>query len=324
MIRWWASRTKILTLALLALASGSLGATTYRASNSIGQDLGPWHEEAYYLVIEEGTRALYHDQSLLFVEEIQQRPRQSVVIRRDGNGSLRTTVVGLNGPVQVSDGPSQIVYQYDDDGRLEAVATLVDGQVARLEAFSYQNGGDGALSAVASLASHEELRTYARYGRERIFSYSIDGEGESFTTWERGEIVQGWQQHQMVTTTRLAIEDDGTYTITTKDRTDFYDATGRLARRDDGGVVTEYRYNGEGGLSQSVAVGLDGIETTTYYEKEMAVKQEERRDGQLLKSIRYGADGGRVETLYVKGQPYSDVTYAPDSVRVLSIVYHSR
>ena len=53
------------------------------------------------------------------------------------------------------------------------------------------------------------------------------------------------------------------------------------------------------------------LQTETEWENEMPISS----------SKRYISDGTSIITLFEKGKPYADVTYAPDGKRVLSIQY---
>lgn len=324
MTRLWGLRTRAIALLLLCTAALSLGASADRASNSIGQDLGPWQGGRYRLHLQEGGGRTLHDEGeILFIETRRHGSDWYTIERRDKSGEVSVTLFKGERPVERSEGDRRTLYQYDEDGRLELVTLLIDGVVDRVEVYSYHRGDDASLIAVVALGSAQALRTRSHDGDNRVYAYYIEGSGESFTDTRAGlEVIQGWGEGVETTPSVLQSDDDGGFTLTRGTRIDRYDRTGRLAERIDGGEVTNYRYNEDNELMVTVRQTTQGRETTTYYEKEQAVRSEDRWAGELIKSTRYLDTGGRMETLYVNGSPYSDVTYGPETGRVLSIVYH--
>lgn len=136
------------------------------------------------------------------------------------------------------------------------------------------------------------------------------------------EVIQEWGEGIESTRAVLKPTEDGGFTLTKGDRIDRWDERGLLIETKDGGEVTNYQYNESNERTVEVRGSEGGKETSIYWEKGEAVRSEERFGGVLTKSTRYLPGGGRVETLYVKGEPYSDVTYGSDGARVLSIRYH--
>lgn len=321
--RSWGLRTRAAALALLCTAALSFGAPVDRASNSIGQDLGPWMGGPWRLELAEGRRTLYRYDEIVFVEVERQEGERLIIEHQEGAAALRTTVLEKGVPVQMSEGVQSTLFQYDTEGRLQLIASLSDGAVHRVEAYAYHRDGGHDLSAVVALGAKETLRTLSRDRDDRIYVYTIEGRGESFTKTQAGvEIIQQWGEGTVGHKTLLRGSDDGGYTLTKGDHVDRYDGSGLLVETIDGEEVTTYWYTEHQRLDQAVHHGAGGRVIVTYYEKEQAVRSEERVDGALAKRTRYLPDGGRVETLYINDKPYCDVTYGPDAIRVLAIAYY--
>ncbi len=319
-MRWWALRSRALALVLLTAASvGVFASPDARASNSIGQDLGAWRGEEYRLILGEAGRTLYHGERLLFTEDRKEEGGRFVVRRLDDAGEMTITIIEEGHPIQRQTGGEKTLYQYDDEGRLLLCTTLVDDSIVAVEAYSYRGG---ELSAVATLGSDENLRTFFWHGDERIYAYSIKGEGESYTQRsEGGEIVEAWRRGEESVRATIEAREGGGYTVTRGESIEVYDSAALLIQTIDPVMVINYRYNEHKELSSQERIGAAGEVTITYYEEGRAVSAEQRIDGVLKKTIRYQHDGSRIETLYAQEKPYSDVTYEPGSNRVRSIVY---
>ena len=100
-----------------------------------------------------------------------------------------------------------------------------------------------------------------------------------------------------------------------------YDEHALLISRKTPSYLTEYRYNEERMLIEEQTLRSDGNQTLTTYEGGRRSMVEERKSGQTVKISRFLADGRSIVTLFSEGKPYSDVTYAIDGKRVLSISY---
>ncbi|NBK25800.1 MAG: hypothetical protein EOM68_27765 [Spirochaetia bacterium] len=100
-----------------------------------------------------------------------------------------------------------------------------------------------------------------------------------------------------------------------------YDERALLISRKTPSYLTEYRYNEERMLIEEQTLRSDGNQTLTTYEGGRRSMVEERKSGQTVKISRFLADGRSIVTLFSEGKPYSDVTYAIDGTRVLSISY---
>lgn len=319
-MRWWASRSRALALVLFTAASvGVFASPLVRASNSIGQDLGPWQGEEYRLILGEERRTLYQGERLLFTEERSSEGARIVVRRQDDDGQVTVTIIEDGHPIQRQTGGEKTLYQYDDEGRLLLRTILVDDHIVAVEAFSYRFE---ELSAVATLGSDENLRTFFHRGDERIYAYSIKGEGESYTQRsEGGEIIEAWRRGEESVRATIEEREAGGYTVHRGERVEVYDSAALLIQTIDPVMVINYRYNESKELTAEERISSTGDESITYYEEGRAVSGEQRSGGVLKKTIRYQDDGSRIETLYAEEKPYSDVTYEPGSNRVRSIVY---
>lgn len=320
-MRWWASRTRALPLLLLCAASiGVFASSGERASNSIGQDLGAWSGEEYRLILTAEGRTLYQGDQLRFSEAVSEEGERSIARHIDEEGQLTITIFEDGHPIQRQAGNEKTLYQYDGEGRLQLRTTLVDDTISSVEAYSYRGE---ELSAVTTLGSDENLRTFFWQGEERIYAYSIKGEGESFTERAQGgEIVEAWRRGEESVRAVIEAREDGGYTVTRGQYIEVYDSAALLIQTIDPVMVVNYRYNERKELSAEERISDGGHVTTTYYEEGRAVSAEQRIDGVLKKTIRYRDDGSRIETLYAQEKPYSDVTYESGSNRVRSIVYH--
>ncbi len=318
-MRWWALRTRAIALLLCAASFGVFATPVERASNSIGQDLGVWQGSEYRLVLFEGKRTLYKGDRVQFIEEERIEGGRTIVRRWDEAGALTLTIIEAGHPIEQRSGDMSVLYRYDEDGYLTQLITLVDGRVNRVESFSYR---DGELSVVTALGDDEALRSFSWRTGDRLFTYNTRGSGQSFALTASGrQVIEGWSEGSEPVREIIRATEEGGYTITRATEVEVYDSASLLIQTIDPVAVTNYRYNEDHTLVASERTS-GGQETITYYEEGRVVGAEQRVDGELKKTIRYGDDGSRIETLYVDGRPYSDVTYEGASNRVRSIVYH--
>jgi len=342
-------------IAVMLLCNLSLSGTTYR-SNSIGmrfEQLAPQAslESGYILVVEENPvsssveQSLYHDGQLvektMITSSLPPAQRKTIVnTTYDIEGReierIRQVFEGLQ-PINLTRtseyGTWMTMYTYEN-GKLIAQRNIKPDNQEQLFVY-YRDSRDGSLVGVRVSQPNgpESIRYYSivegtdiyAEGDETDFAISkIISDGILVReTWAAGDAVQSAQVD--------------------------YDASGNLIvdnNTPDGLVRSTY---GKAGVlldEKWMSGPSSGMEITYAYDTQgilevsrksmpkpnqriiedrfvhgILVSTTEWDEGVLVRTVEYPPKGGTVVTLYDKGKPYADVTYAPDGKRVLSLTY---
>lgn len=346
-------RVQLLMTALL-LCSLSLAGATYR-SNSIGMQLAQFDQQAsrdtgYILLVEQPSpyiveRMLYHEglmieKTIVTTSPAPDKQKTIVHIKYDSTGieivHTRQEFDGLK-PINLSRtdeyGSSLTLYIYEK-GRLLAQREIQDGIQERLLVY-YRNPLDGSLVGVR--VSDPSGSTSIRYfsivegmeifaeGDEADFSISrafSDGVAVR-ETWVAGDVVQSASVDYDVSG-NLIVErttPDGLVRST-------YNKLGLILHEVYlmgalNGMEISYSYNPQGGLVTSrktIPRPSQRIIEHRYVDG-MLDSSKEWEKGVLVKTVVFLPTGGTLVTIYDKGKPYADVTYAPDGKKVLSLTY---
>ncbi|MGE4583364.1 MAG: hypothetical protein AB7C91_01830 [Sphaerochaeta sp.] len=321
----WLCTLFLLSTILVPTFAGEL-----RQSNSIGEDLGPYTgESAYYQVVDGSQIQLYADKRLVWTKQTFPKPDGSNVRVTRYAEDQREVITWFEAgrPVSEQDGKKVRYYTYGDDGKLSRIVTLLDGSMQETRIFSY-GGANGSLSLIVRITPLEvTVRLISDLGKDRVFT-SVDKQGgQKFVTISSDQTIsQTWEADRMDQNMTIAPTKQGGYELIqgegTERTTQIFDDKGLLIRKMNASSVTEYRYNEDRVLIEETTKQQDGVEVLIRYAGKRRISAEERKDGQLVKSIRYNIDGTHVETLYSEGRLYCDVTYAVDGKRVLSLSYY--
>ena len=348
-----AGRARFL-IAVLLLCSLSLSGAAYR-SNSIGmrlEELAPQTslESGYILVVEENSsssieQSLYHDGRLFDKTTITSSPsleqRKTIVKTTydfDGREIERTRQVfeGLQPTnlTRTSEYGSWVTMYTYENGKLIAQRDIQPNNQEQLCVY-YRDSQDGSLVGVrvSSPNGPESIRYYSIVEGSELYA---EGDGTDFTISKivsDGILVrESWTAGNAVQSAQVDYDESGNLFVdnTTPDglvRSTYGKAGVLLLKKWLSGALSgmevSYAYDAQGLLEVSRKSIPDpnqrvmedryvhGVQTsTTEWEK-----------GVLVRTVGYPPQGGTVVTLYDKGKPYADVTYAPDGKRVLSLTY---
>ncbi|HZJ88944.1 MAG TPA: hypothetical protein VFC80_07310 [Sphaerochaeta sp.] len=176
LMRWSASLNKrLLSLSLLLVLSAALGATgASRASNSLGQDLGPYTDGSWRLEVAADVRTLYQDSVLVWQEYTRGDWSVRTVerIASDGSRTVATYRSGILESWHTLD--DQSTYTTDTFGRLiervrqqetesEQITYTYDSLNSRL---LNATEADGTLRFTASYAPESSAEENSEYNTE--------------------------------------------------------------------------------------------------------------------------------------------------------------
>lgn len=296
-----------------------------RDSNSIGQDLGPVQGNApYHLSVDGNVQTLFGPQGM--VQRIESSG--SVVEKTDGGGNVVSKQFFESGRlVKEEDGGFTYLYVYSGEGKLDRMVTLHDDLMVQMDLYSYEHT-TGSLAAILAITQDESsIRYFGRNEGFSWFSYSKGAYVQRFDEVAGGvSLRQSWDGDQELETYQSKFLDNGNLLITRfqgESKTEEqYDPHGLLVLSKTPLVLTEYRYNESGVLFEVQVTNEGGTSRTTQFKEGREVMAELYDEhSTLYKTITYGEDKARTETLYSDGKPYCDVTFASDGKRVVSISY---
>lgn len=320
-------RKGVLFLCLLMLLS-FLPAQVQVPSNSIGQERGYFDESSdYNLMIEADTKSLYHHDALLWQERVLQTStgKEVITLTKDGVVSAIRIYEG-NRLVSFQEKDQERLYYYDESGALSQTMLLVGGVLSEMELYSY-DGVTGRLAGIFIIEKEgNSLLYFSSQPDNNWFSSTSEGTFTKMTQvtgFYQAEEV--WQGDTPLVRHNVDPLDDGGMLVTTSktgigEEKVYYNQKGLLIRKTTSSFDIEYRYTEDGSLSESIE-RTDKEMKHSIYEEGSRVSESWYVEGILEKVSLFPAGSGRVDTLYDKGVPYCDITYALDGERVLSIRY---
>lgn len=302
------------------------GAVVHR-SNSIGQSKGPWDDGAEYRLIENGAqRQLYKDENLVWTAQRFEDPHYSLEVFKPADQSPELISIYRDGFLSEERlGDQTIYYELDEDGRLIRKTTVVGNVLSEVKFFGYS---DTTLITVLTVKPGQVLLSTFGHNKEIRFSFhQLDQEGELFTTYPNDlTFHMSWSgsttQEQLNV---LSFDEQGLVLKRTmqngSEQTERYDARGLLVSVESPFTRTDYLYNEGRKLIEERSVEGEGrLTVKTYRDGVLATQQTWLKEEQVSMDV-YHEDGSRKQTVYIAGEPYADITYAPDGRRVLSISY---
>ncbi|NLK05937.1 MAG: hypothetical protein GX315_06190 [Spirochaetales bacterium] len=321
-------RNKLLILFLFCSLSTLSANPVYRLSNSIGQDRGPYQGEGeYVLVLDDSQTQLYQGQTLLWTRKsFLHEGEESRVTRFAHLEDDQIQWFSHGNLVREQQGSHVWHYSYADDGKLKQSTHMRDNVLEGVTLYGY-GGPNGSLSTQLQINATQHTYTLlGGLGDSRFLVSATQKEGQGFTTLANGHTFhQAWKEDSSLSSSRIAYRDEGGFILYksagTEQMEETYDERALLISRKTPSYLTEYRYNEERMLIEEQTLRSDGNQTLTTYEGGRRSMVEERKSGQTVKISRFLADGRSIVTLFSEGKPYSDVTYAIDGKRVLSISY---
>ena len=315
---------KIAPILIMMLICNCLFAVAVRSSNSIGQDRGVYNGQSEYVLETEGNQSrLYFKNELQWVSNTTMPEQGRMIIDTtytDGSLSLKRWYENTQ-LVKESEGNQMRLYAYDEDGRLVKSTVKIDEQVVLMQFYTY-DGISKSLNGILSITLEGSKAAY--YGRD-WFSYTQDDYFEKNTTYNNISVKETWKGEKKLSDVNVVEVSDGGFRIERETNglmvEETYDAQGLLVSEIASSFQVEYRYNENLELIEEIRKTLDGKIYENSYEKGRLVLQTVWNSDVREKDIQYNADGTKIETLFVNGAPYCDITYASDGKRVLSIVY---
>lgn len=319
---------KIAPLLIILILLFSLSAEEIVQSNSIGQDRGRFAQDGEYtLGIQGGESTLYNGRKAVWRETItsfEDGFERSTYHFEDGSTTIQR--YEQNRLVSEETGDEVRYYYYDDKGVLEKTMVLVQEKISEMEIYTY-DANTKALNSVLTITKDGSSISY--FGDPAVqpwFSYTKD---KTFTKVrqisENIQIQEVWEGDVLNKAVEVEIHEEGGIRLTTREKgmeaSDLYDDEGLLVLRVSSSLTTEYRYNEDRSLTESIETDTSGHVRIIRYEEGQEVSESLYQGDILEKEIFYPGDSGKVETLYDNGQPYCDITYALDGKRVLSIRY---
>jgi len=319
-------KTTLLLIALMLMFS--LPALEQIPSNSIGQDRGRFGEESEYtLEIQAGVSTLYNQGKPVW--------KETRTPFTDGfelstfqfeDGSTRFKRYEGNRLVSEALGSEIRYYYYDEEGLLVKTMVLFDEKISEMELYTYDEKAKTLNSILTITDGGSSILYFGDPVVRPWFSYT---KGETFTKVvqlsQTIQIQEVWEGDTPVKSVTVERPQEGgiRLTITKKgfEESELYDEAGLLVMRISPSLTTEYRYNEERSLSEAIEKSKDGHVRIIRYEEGREVSESLYLNDVLGKEISYPKDSGKVETLFDKGQPYCDISYALDGKRVLSIRY---
>ncbi|MDY0288010.1 MAG: hypothetical protein RBR15_04205 [Sphaerochaeta sp.] len=319
---------KAAPLLLILMLLSSLPAQQRVSSNSIGQDRGRFAQGGEYsLLLEGGTSTLYRDDMMVWTRK-RTEADGVVEISTMHAASGRTEFRRYEHNRLVSEGEGDRVrhFIYDEHDLMAKSMTLVSGELAEMELYSY-DVGTSRLNSILTITKKGSVVSYfGGQGGQSWFSYTKDGLFTKETRLSGGvQIQELWKGESRIRGVEVGMLPEGGMLLTTStqkgEESELYDTQGLLTVRTTPSFTTRYSYTEERQLAKAHEKGVDGQERIMRYEEGRMVSESLYQGGVLEKDTLYRSGKGKVETLYDNGVPYCDLEYALDGKRVLSIRY---
>ncbi len=297
-------------------------------SNSIGQDRdGLAQESEYTLSIQGDESTLYHlDEPVWKRTLIPFEDGYEVSTYTYDDGSDHYKMYENARLISESLDSGVRYFYYDDRGILEKTMVVSDGKVSEMEIYTY----DAATNSLNSLLIiTEEGSSILYFGDPRVLPWFSYTKGETFAKVmqisDNLQVQEVWQGDTILKSVEVEMVESGGIRLKTVvnglEQSELYNELGLLVLKTSPSLSREYRYTDDRTLLESVEKNKEGRVRIIRYEEGKKVTESHYQDDMLEKEISYPADSGKVETLYDKGKPYCDITYALDGERVLSIRY---
>lgn len=348
------ARVNILIVVLLLSTLSIQGASYY--SNSIGQKLellsGGSQSETGYILQIDGPEDGSHEMSLLHdgyleiftrvtIDTMDSLSKRITQTTYDTLGRQISQVIEvyqgsliMERSVADAQGENTDLFSYEN-GRLIMQKTFSNGKLHSLTDY-FRNARDGSLAGVRIIVLNGEpyIRYFSQKNEETVIA---EGSETSFTKSVSNKgavsIKQTWQGEQAVLSSSVKYDDTGNL------RVEEISQNGRIARTFNteglliaeqwlsgrfAGNQTEYIYDGKGNLVSSRESSGSTLRKTIqrWYDQGVEQSREEWEGDYKTKSSRILEGGGSLVTLYEKGRPYADVTYASDGKKVVSLSYY--
>ncbi|MBI9093271.1 MAG: hypothetical protein JEY71_00150 [Sphaerochaeta sp.] len=319
---------KIAPLLLALMFLFSVPAQEQVRSNSIGQDRGRFSEESEYTLSTRDSVSTLEYQGELVWRKTLTRFEEGFEISTYTveDGTTHKKRYENNRLVSEGVGEENRYYYYDERGLLEKTMVLLSEKLTEMELYTY-DVSTHSLNAVLTIT--EEGSSIFYFGNPIIRPWFSYRKGKTFTKVvqisQNLQIQEVWVGDNLIKSVAVEMTEEGGIRLrTTKngiDETELYNDAGLLVLRISPSLTTEYWYNEERILTETVEKTSDDQVLIRRYEGGRVMSESQYMNDILEKETLYPSDSGKVETLYDNGQPYCDISYALDGKRVLSIRY---
>lgn len=319
---------KATPLLIILMLLFSLPAQKQVPSNSIGQDRGRFVEESdYTLLLEDGSSVLYHQDEALWKESRRQAgDLLEVTTIEYGSGTTHYKRYEGNRLIAEGEGERMRYFYYDERGLMAKSMTLMADKLIETELYTYDVGTKSLSSILTITQKGSSISYFGDPVGEPWFTFAKNDTFTKVTQISQNLQIQDvWLGDTKIKSVQVEMGDDGTLRLTTTSRgrqeSELYSAEGLLVLHDTPSLTTEYRYNDDRSLKEIREESPDSQVRIIRYEEGRKVSESIYQGEMLEKETLYPEGKGKIETLYDNGLPYSDITYAADGKRVLSIRY---
>ncbi len=321
-------RRTLITITMLCSFTLLFG-TSYRQSDSIGQDRGAFvDDQGYHLALDGDNKTLYGPDGEIWTEKEETTSADQKIITRSKNGTIFLRQWFSKGNIIKEETNGQTLeYSYSEDQRLQRINYLQNDILQKTELFSYDASNGNLLAVITIQGEQSTVRYFHDTGTQHYFTYADQTNGQTFLTLDVGATIsQSFTSEADDKKLQVVVGEKGAFSIerTRSDGTaltESYDASGLLVLLETPSYQTKYQYNEGRTITSELTTYTNGNETyTTYNDGEKSVV-EEREAGRTTSILKFQEDGTRIQTLYSQGRPYCDITYAAGGKRILSISY---
>lgn len=205
-------------------------------------------------------------------------------------------------------------YTYDEDGELEQIVFLRDGEMVRLDLY-FRNPTAGSLALVRSYARDGEFLGDVVFFEGSVYQDRSLVAGQITLDFALSDVRPGSGSDTVVIRTALA-----SGLVSERELDSAGNPVVRRIIDEDGQTVSveKLEYDSRGNLIRSTLTEGDEKTVTTY--AEISRTEERFSDGVLTKRTVYESER-TVQTLYENGSPYAVVTFDPVTGKVKGIEY---
>jgi antitoxin component YwqK of YwqJK toxin-antitoxin module len=336
-------RKFVLLSVILTLLLNTLLFATWYQSNILGQPLQAITEDereqfTYFLHIEKienkTTSTLYHNSQMVQKVERTISGDTTVVTlltydeNKVGKESKKTYKGGLlQQSLTTEEGlTTEIMYTYENNQLIEETL-LVDNKMKALTTFYRFYDGSLAGTRVIDMELGTFVTLYDSEGDVSTLVSDSDNNISLYRIYPNGVI-----DDSEILTSNAEYDEEGNLriieTIDGETKVSVYTPKGKLLEtqqtlKNDESERRTYEYDNDGNLVHSIQVKSkeDKTRIERWYVNGSLKSQTQWINDIPERSVRYVENGTSIVTMFEDGRPYTDVTYASDGKRVLSIEY---
>ena len=316
---------KLILIAVMILSFSLLFGYEIRRSNAIGQDLGDYHDQdEYYLMQNKTEKQLFGPSGLMWTEQRFVDQNEEMLVRFYPDIPEPSITVYTDGRIQQTSVEDQNhYYRYSDDGKLEQVTTYLDDVFLYTKLYGYDEASNRLISVVTLGEDMNSIRYWGSLGNLAYITVLTDKGGQYFLRLTRDSLIEHtFEPSQIGPPVSITKLSSGSTIVEYGGRIETYNERGLLVEQKTAGSVREYLYNENRDFIEERILNPDGSLKILQYKEGVLSMEEERSNAMTTSKITYREDGSMVKTLFSNGEAYSDITYGPDGTKVLSISYY--